>query len=138
MCFQKQLPSIFSGMHFAISSACRHLNYDNLKKDDIANLVALGNGHYHSREPDPESIPLHEKTVPFYANNFVSELTGLEKDHPLKNCSHVILYHLDDHKSVTQRGSFIKYNMAHFKSLPVAWFVGCIESFTLLDPSPFL
>ncbi|XP_046393207.1 BRCA1-associated RING domain protein 1-like isoform X2 [Ischnura elegans] len=139
-CLRKLLPSIFSGMHFAISSVCRNLTYDNLKKDDIATLVSLGNGQYHSREPDPEAIPIHEKTVPFYANNFVEELTGLEQDHPLKNCSHVLLYQDDDPKNLTQRGdpSFIKYNMAHFKSLPITWFVGCIESFTLLDPSPFL
>ena len=80
--------------------------------------MRAGSGLILVREPNAEAILEEERTVPFHASP-----TG-----PLASCSHYIIY--ADGPSQPQ----IKYDMNHFKSLPLAWLHRCVDTFTLPPP----
>jgi hypothetical protein len=89
-----------------------------LSKTDVVTLIRSGDGVVLTREPDPESIPPTECTVPYHASR-----SGL-----LAKCSHYIIYRpgKDEPK--------LKYSMAHVKSLSVQWLFECVENFSLVEP----
>ncbi|XP_066940005.1 BRCA1-associated RING domain protein 1-like isoform X2 [Macrobrachium rosenbergii] len=111
----KMRPGLFSGMHIFLWGNFKE-SFRNKKVLEC--LVKAGNGIVLGREPNPESTA-GMRTVPYHT----------QPNDTLGSCSHVILY---------QEGSVepqIKYNMEHIKTLPVSWFVNCIEAFTILTPT---
>lgn len=92
-------------------------------KKELEILLAKGGAQVLKREPDPESIPINERTVPYHSN----------PGGPLSKCSHYILYQ-DGEKS---RKPLIKYNMEHLKAVPVEWLFACLNSFALIDLNDF-
>lgn len=87
-------------------------------KKEIEAILKAGDGKVLAREPNPESIPDKERTVPFYC----------DPSSALANCSHFIIY---------QEGAVepqLKYDMAHIKSLPLSWLFSCIDNFEIVLP----
>ncbi|RZF40068.1 hypothetical protein LSTR_LSTR002471 [Laodelphax striatellus] len=113
---QKLLPKLFDGLHVSLSHTWPV--WQEMKKNDVVELVQEAGAIVLHREPDPESIPPNEKTVMFHAAS----------DGPMGLCSHVSLY------VPGAREPRLKYNMNHMKTLSVEWFVDCIQSFKILDP----
>ena len=74
-----------------------------------------------AREPNPESIPEKESTVPFHA----------DPESHLGKCSHVLIYESGPYEPQ------LKYDMTHVKSLPLTWLIECINKFTLVSPEKF-
>ncbi|XP_021937730.1 BRCA1-associated RING domain protein 1-like isoform X3 [Zootermopsis nevadensis] len=116
----KQLPGIFNGCHIYLAGVGATYMFDSIKlsKTDVVKLIQSGNGVVLTREPDPESIPPKECTVPYHASRSSS----------LAKCSHYVIYRTgkDEPK--------LKYNMTHIKSLSVQWLFDCMESFHLMEP----
>ncbi|KAJ1527888.1 hypothetical protein ONE63_007824 [Megalurothrips usitatus] len=116
---QKQLPGLFNGCHFYVSSnACYKLPNFTLSRANIITLIKTGGGIVLYRQPDPEAIPPAEQTVPYHAPG-----GGL-----LTATSHFILY------SPGKGEPEMKYNMKHCKTLTVEWFVNCVLNWQLIDP----
>jgi hypothetical protein len=115
-----QLPGLFNGCHIYLAGAGATYTFDNsrLTKADVVTLIRSGNGLVLSREPDPESIPSGECTVPYHAAHNSS----------LAKCSHYIIYRTGKNEPK------LKYNMAHIKSLSDQWLFDCMESFSLREP----
>ncbi|XP_068236646.1 BRCA1-associated RING domain protein 1-like [Palaemon carinicauda] len=110
----KMRPGLFSGIHIFLWG---NFSYPFRNKKVLESLIKAGNGMVLGREPNPEST-VGMRTVPYHT----------QPDDALGSCSHIILY---------QEGSVepqIKYNMEHIKTLPISWFVKCIEAFSLLVP----
>uniref|UniRef100_A0A6A7G1V7 BRCA1-associated RING domain protein 1-like n=3 Tax=Hirondellea gigas TaxID=1518452 RepID=A0A6A7G1V7_9CRUS len=112
----KMLPRLLSGchvfMHGNFSSNCP-------SKRDLEGLIKAGGGKLLLREPNPESIPKGEQTVPFHVSS----------SSPLARCSHYIIYQ-EGGDSIPK----MKYDMAHIKTLPLTWLIDCIDHFQLLPP----
>ncbi|XP_076034385.1 BRCA1-associated RING domain protein 1-like [Oratosquilla oratoria] len=111
----KLKPGLFSGCHVYLYGSFRP-PYPS--KKELEALIRAGGGIVLAREPNPESIPDIEKTVPFHTNP-----TG-----PLSGCSHYIIY---------QEGSSeprLKYDMTHIKSLPMSWLTESLDHFELVSP----
>lgn len=117
---EKQLPGLFNGCHIYLAGVGAMYTFDNSKltKADIVTLIRSGNGLVLSREPDPESIPSGECTVPYHA----------AQNSSLAKCSHYIIYRTGKNEPK------LKYNMAHIKSLSDQWLFDCMESFSLREP----
>ncbi|PNF16091.1 hypothetical protein B7P43_G03272 [Cryptotermes secundus] len=117
---EKQLPGLFNGCHIYLAGVGATYTFDNsrLTKTDVVTLIRSGNGLVLSREPDPESIPSGERTVPYHAAHNGS----------LAKCSHYVIYRSGRNEPK------LKYNMAHIKSLSVQWLFDCMESFSLREP----
>lgn len=88
----------------------------HLNKKEVESLVRGGGGVVLAREPNPESIPESESTVPYHAPS----------DSPIACCSHFIIYAEGNSEPE------LKYNMAHVKSLPLSWLLASIDNFCLL------
>ncbi|KAG7154851.1 BRCA1-associated RING domain protein 1-like 2 [Homarus americanus] len=114
-CFYYKRPGLFNGCHMFLWG---NFSDPYPSRKELETLIKAGGGIVLAREPNPESIPEKEQTVPFHSN----------VDDPLGNCSHYILY--QEGNSEPQ----IKYDMAHIKSLPLIWLYSCIERFQLLPP----
>ncbi|GLG95633.1 Tonsoku-like protein [Gryllus bimaculatus] len=114
---EKMQPSIFNGCHFYFSGVDK-ITIGEIKftKAHLSSLVLSGDGLVLTREPNPEAIPAHERTIPYHAKGSLSK------------CSHYIIYQHGRHEPQ------LKYNMTHVKSLPVTWLLDCIETFTLIEP----
>lgn len=78
---------------------------------------------FYFREPDPENLPVAEKTVPHHA----------EQNSSLSKTSHIILY-----QEGGKREPLLKYNMEHVKTIPLIWFLQCILHHQLLEPKIYL
>ncbi|XP_026286770.1 BRCA1-associated RING domain protein 1-like [Frankliniella occidentalis] len=116
---QKQLPRLFDGCHFYLTSNVQYkLQTCLLTRSDIMTLVKSGGGIVLTRQPDPEAIPAKEQTVPYHA----------PRDGPLTATSHIILY------SPGKGEPDMKYNMKHCKTLPMEWFIHSVVNWCLLDP----
>lgn len=87
-------------------------------KREVEGLVRAGGGLVLAREPNAEAILEEEHKVPFHVS----------PTSPLANCSHYIIY--PDGPLQPQ----IKYDMSHFKSLPLAWLYCCVDTFSLAPP----
>jgi hypothetical protein len=115
-----QLPGLFNGCHIYLAGVGATYTFGNSKltKTDVMTLIRSGNGLVLSREPDPESVPSGEQTVPYHASSNSS----------LAKCSHYIIYRMgkDEPK--------LKYSMAHIKSLSIQWLFECMESFSIREP----
>lgn len=114
----KMYPRLFNGCHFYFHDL--NTNYDinkdlYLNRQILTKLVVNGGGVVLKREPDPEAIPDAEALVPFHVG----------KKDALANCGHYIVY---------RKQPELAYNMFHMKSLPVGWFIECIQKFRLVDP----
>ena len=110
--FHFQLPGLFKGCHIYLLGA---FNETIPNKKEIEGLIKAADGIVLFREPNPESIPDKEKTVPFHTDS----------DKQLSKCSHYLIY---------QEGLCepqLKYDMAHIKSLPFSWLINCIENFRI-------
>jgi hypothetical protein len=118
-CRMRAQPRLFTGIHFYLTGG---FDRPNLSKTDIQKLVSLSGAKLINREPDPENLPVSERTVPHYA----------DKDSGLNRTSHIILY-----QEGGKREPLLKYNMDHVKTLPLTWFVQCILQHQLLDPKLF-
>ncbi|XP_047115062.1 BRCA1-associated RING domain protein 1-like isoform X2 [Schistocerca piceifrons] len=115
----QQVPSIFNGCYiYVMHGGVCTVHGLNMNKKDVTTLIQMGGGTVLYREPNPESIPESECTVPFHAAG----------DGPLAKCSHYIIY--KPGKTEPQ----LKYNMKHVKTLPVDWLISCIEKFELSLP----
>ncbi|XP_051156484.1 BRCA1-associated RING domain protein 1-like [Leptopilina boulardi] len=118
-----QKPKLFNNcsFYFALNS---HDEYQvgqmELSKENLVQLCLEGGGCSLSREPNPEGIT--DQRIPFHVG---------DENHPLHNCSHYIIY------SPGKDEPRVKYNMPHIKTLPLVWFIECIEKFTLVDPAIF-
>ncbi|KAK7865952.1 hypothetical protein R5R35_005017 [Gryllus longicercus] len=114
---EKMQPSIFNGCHFYFSGVDK-ITIGEIKftKAHLSSLILSGDGLVLTREPNPEAIPAHERTIPYHAKGSLSK------------CSHYIIYQHGRHEPQ------LKYNMTHVKSLPVTWLLDCIETFTLIEP----
>ena len=88
-------------------------------KVEVQALVRAGGATLLSREPDPEAIPPSEQGVPHHA----------PAASPLAATSHLILY-----EEGARKGPGCRYNMAHLKTLPVAWLLAALASQQLVDP----
>ncbi|XP_069679993.1 BRCA1-associated RING domain protein 1-like isoform X3 [Periplaneta americana] len=120
---EKQFPGIFNGCHFYLAGVGGMYKFDDhkLTKTDMTTLIRSGNGVVLLREPDPESIPPGERTVPYHApHNSV-----------LAKCSHYVIY------GTGKEEPKLKYNMTHIKSLPVQWLFECMERFSITEPMEF-
>ena len=112
--FQRK-PRLFDGCHFYFKG---QFSDPYPVKVDLMALIKSGGGVVLKREPDPEGIPSDERRLPYHSR-FNS---------PLAQCSHYIIY---------QEGlkePLLKYDMKHVKSLPTAWMIECIKTFSLVDP----
>lgn len=87
-----------------------------ISKKNLQDLITLSGANFLSREPDPDGACL-EDTVMIHIRNL---------DSPLYHTTHIILY--PDEK--TQE---LKYNMKHVKSLPVSWFLKCLQTWAIHD-----
>ncbi|XP_065215839.1 BRCA1-associated RING domain protein 1-like [Planococcus citri] len=83
---------------------------------NIKTLVLLSGAKLLNREPNPE----HSST-----NNCMFHC---EPGHAMECTSTLILYESGN------REPALKYNMKHIKSLPVQWFLDCIQTFSIRDP----
>lgn len=110
----KMRPGLFSGCHIFLWGNFRE-PYRN--KKTLEALVKAGSGVVLAREPNPESAE-NLRTVPYHA----------DAESILGSCSYVILY--QDGPVEPQ----MKYNMDHIKTLPMSWFINCIENFAILTP----
>ncbi|XP_045108067.1 BRCA1-associated RING domain protein 1-like [Portunus trituberculatus] len=111
---EKMRPGLFSGCHMFLWGTFPGSN----GKKEVEGLVRAGGGSVLAREPNAEAILDEERKVPFHAS----------PDGPLGNCSHYIIY--SDGPSEPQ----LKYDMNHFKSLPLSWLHSCVDSFSLPPP----
>jgi hypothetical protein len=93
-------------------------------KNDLLIILEKGGAKILKREPDPESIPQSERTLPYYCN----------AGGPLSKCSHYILYQ-DGQESGKQ---LIKYNMEHLKAVSVEWLFACLNNAALIDLEDFV
>ena len=75
------------------------------------------------REPDPENLPVSEKTVPHHA----------DQNSSLGITSHIILY-----QEGGKREPLLKYSMEHVKTVPLTWFLQSILQHQLLNPKLYL
>ena len=75
-----------------------------------------------SREPNPETIPATERTVPHHAAEGSS----------LAHTSHIILY-----QEGGKREPLLKYKMDHVKTLPLTWFKQSVFHHQLLSPDVY-
>ncbi|XP_042873092.1 BRCA1-associated RING domain protein 1-like [Penaeus japonicus] len=111
----KMRPGLFNGCHVFLWGNFRE---PNPSKKEMEGLIKAGGGVILAREPNPESIPDKEQTVPYHS----------DPNGPLATCSHYIIY---------QEGSVepqLKYDMAHIKSLPLSWLIDCVDHFQLVPP----
>ncbi|XP_037785057.1 BRCA1-associated RING domain protein 1-like [Penaeus monodon] len=111
----KMRPGLFNGCHMFLWGNFRE---PNPSKKEVEGLIKAGGGVILAREPNPESIPEKEQTVPYHST----------PDGPLATCSHYIIY---------QEGSVepqLKYDMTHIKSLPLSWLIDCVDHFLLVPP----
>lgn len=82
---------------------------------NIKTLVTLSGAKLLVREPNPE----HSQT-----NNFMFHC---KPGHLMECTSTLILYEAGN------REPTLKYNMKHIKSVPVQWFLDCIQTFSIRD-----
>ncbi|XP_051154458.1 BRCA1-associated RING domain protein 1-like [Leptopilina boulardi] len=118
-----QKPKLFNNcsFYFALNSNDEYqVEEMKLSKKNLVQLCLEGGGCSLSREPNPEGIT--DQRIPFHVG---------DENHPLHNCSHYIIY------SPGKDEPRVKYNMPHIKTLPLVWFIECIEKFTLVDPALF-
>lgn len=119
-----QNPKLFNNcsFYFALNSTDFYpVGQMELSKKNLRELCLAGGGCVLSREPNPEGIG--DQRIPFHV--------AYDEDHPLHKCSHYIIY------SPGKDEPRIKYNMPHIKTLPLVWFIECIEKFKLVDPALF-
>lgn len=83
---------------------------------NIKELVISSGAKLLNREPNPEHSP---------TNNF---LFHCKPGHALECTLTLILYETGNQEPE------LKYNMKHIKSLPVQWFLDCIQTFTIREP----
>ena len=93
------------------------------EKRNLSTILEKGGAKLLKREPNPELIPVGEKTYPYHST----------PDGPLSKCSHFIIYQEDGHQNMKKRQSLIKYNMSHLKAVPVGWLFTCFDNFALID-----
>ncbi|XP_033227621.1 BRCA1-associated RING domain protein 1-like isoform X2 [Belonocnema kinseyi] len=119
---EKQNPGLFNNcsFFFALNSSATYTVADiSFTKKSLTRLVAEGGGTSLSREPNPEDAT-EVKQIPFHVAH--------DENNPLYNCSYYIIY------SPGKEEPRVKYKMPHLKSLPLVWFIECIERFALVDP----
>lgn len=119
-----QNPKLFNNcsFYFALTSNDLYpVGQMELSKKNLVQLCKEGGGCSLTREPNPEGIS--DQRIPFHVVDNVN--------HPLHNCSHYIIY------SPGKDEPRVKYNMPHIKTLPLVWFIECIEKFALVDPALF-
>ncbi|XP_075228280.1 uncharacterized protein LOC142328429 [Lycorma delicatula] len=115
-CANKLLPKLFDGLNVYVSSYWP--KSEKFTKTIISELVKESSAVLLNREPDAESIPPDEMTVMFHA-----DVTG-----SMGICSHIILYVTGYNEPQ------LKYNMKHIKTLPLKWFLECIQTFSIVNP----
>lgn len=108
------MPRLFERCNMALTKVWSHSC--EVSKNTLQALITLSGAHFLCREPDPDGTCL-EETVMVHIKN---------PESPLYHTTHIILY--PDGK--TQE---LKYNMKHVKSLPVSWFLKCLQTFTIHD-----
>ena len=111
-----QLPGLLSGCHVYLHG---QFGRNSPSRRELEVLVKAGGGKLLLREPNAETIPPSERTVPFHAT----------LHSPLAHCSHYIIY-----QEGSESEPKLKYDMAHIKSLPLTWLIDCIDHFQLLPP----
>ncbi|OAD55621.1 BRCA1-associated RING domain protein 1, partial [Eufriesea mexicana] len=119
---ESQNPGLFNQCHFYFSFQSKSVYIYNMQltKDALITLIREGGGTVLKRGPNPEDIKDEEEFIPFHVAN--------EPTHSLYKCRYYIIYMPGKNEPA------IKYNMAHIKTLPLAWLIECIEKFTLIDP----
>jgi len=117
-CRARAQPKLMTGLHIYLAGV-----FEKLNKVDLQRIVNLSGAKLINREPNPETIPEAEKTVPHHA----------AEESSLGHTSHLILY-----QEGGKREPLLKYNMEHVKTLPLAWFVASILQHQLLPPELYL
>ncbi|KAF0311146.1 BRCA1-associated RING domain protein 1 [Amphibalanus amphitrite] len=107
---QRLQPPLLTGLHVYLQGA-----FKQLPRAELTSLIQLAGGLVLSRPPNPEAIPPAEKTVAYHA----------AEGSPLRNTSHLVIF---------EEPPAIQYDMAHVKSLPLAWLLLSLETHTLADP----
>lgn len=84
---------------------------------DVKDLVKCSGATLLNREPHPEHSP---------TDNFMFHC---KPGQALESTMSLILYETGN------REPELKYNMKHLKTLPVQWFLDCVQTFTIMDPN---
>lgn len=108
------MPSLFERCNIAFTKVFHQES--PMSKQNLQDLITLSGAQFLKREPDPDSTCL-ENTVMVHVKN---------PNSPLYHTTHIILYPDDKNQE-------LKYNMKHFKSLPVSWFLKCLQMFIIDD-----
>lgn len=108
-----QLPGLLNNCRFYLNG-----QFESPSRADLTSWIKNGGGTILTRMPNPETIAT-DQSIPYHA----------DPAGKLSHCSHFVLY---DPCAKTQPS--ILYNMNHIKTLPVQWFLTCIEHFALVDP----
>lgn len=108
------MPRVFERCNMAFTKDFRQES--SISKQNLQELITLSGAQFLKREPDPDSSYL-EDTVMVHIRN---------PNSPLYYTTHIILY--SDGKNQE-----LKYKMKHVKSLPVSWFLKCLQTYTIHD-----
>lgn len=108
------MPKVFEKCNMAFTRVFHQES--PISKQNLQELITLSGAQFLKREPDPDGSCL-EDTVMVHIRNPKS---------PLFYTTHIVLYSDDTNQP-------LKYNMKHVKSLPVSWFLKCLQTFSIHD-----
>jgi len=117
-CRARGQPRLMTGLHFYLAGG----GFDKPSKAELQRIIHLSGAKVINREPNPETIPATERTVPHHAAEGTS----------LAHTSHIILY-----QEGGKREPLLKYKMDHVKTLPLTWFKQSVFHHQLLPPDVY-
>lgn len=110
MIFNLQFPKLFDGICIYISGT---IGWESFSLEQIKKLVLAFGAKLLKRMPNPEDCPTN--IIPYHCRN----------NKNMYHVSTIILYTMDSSR-------LIKYNMKHFKTFPISWFMKAVQEYTIL------